>query len=387
MEVGPPLGHHPLVAQPHTDREGPIAEAEREAALLATVDRPLGQPGAPLNRRSPFIIGLTGAAGVAVTYVLFQVVVSAHQALVLIGLGLFGAMGLEPAVSYLARRWLPRWAAVTVVVAGLAVLVGGFLAAAIVPLATQSSALAQEAPRLLQQIHDRSTVLGQLYDRFQLQQRLEHLLSGDTSALLTGIFGAGAVVFSLVTSVVVVLVLTVYFLASLPMIRAVLYRFVPASRRPRAVLIGDAVFAKVGAYVLGTGILAVIVGLGTFIWLEIFHVPYALTLAILVGLLDLIPVIGSTLGGLIVSLVALTVSWPVALATAAFYVGYRFFEDYLLVPTIIGRTVKVPSALTVVAVLLGGVLLGVVGALVAIPTAAAVLLIVREVVFPRLDRA
>ncbi len=96
---------------------------------------------------------------------------------------------------------------------------------------------------------------------------------------------------------------------------------------------------------------------------------------------------GSTIGGIAASLVALTVSPLTALLTAAFYVLYRLVEDYLLVPRIIGRVMKVPALLTVIAVLLGAELLGTIGALVAIPLAVALLLILREVITPRLDRA
>jgi predicted PurR-regulated permease PerM len=162
---------------------------------------------------------------------------------------------------------------------------------------------------------------------------------------------------------------------------------VPHSRRPRAILIGDEIFAKVGGYVLGNLLISLISAVLTFSWLLALRVPYPLLLAIMVGLLDLIPIIGSTVAGVVVCLVALTVSLPVALATAGFFIVYRVVEDYLLVPKIIGRVLQVPSLITVVAVLVGGVLLGVIGALVAIPVTAAVLLIVREVLIPRLDRS
>jgi predicted PurR-regulated permease PerM len=110
---------------------------------------------------------------------------------------------------------------------------------------------------------------------------------------------------------------------------------------------------------------------------------------ILIGLafLDLIPVIGSTVGGIVVSLVALTVSLPVALATLGFYITYRLAEDYLIVPRIQGRTVELPALASLVAVLIGGVLLGIVGVLVAIPVAAAIRLLLQEVAFPRLDKS
>ncbi|GDY28675.1 AI-2E family transporter [Gandjariella thermophila] len=123
------------------------------------------------------------------------------------------------------------------------------------------------------------------------------------------------------------------------------------------------------------------------VWLQIFRVPYPVLLALFVALMDLIPVVGSTLAGIVVCLVALTVSLPIALATAGYLVAYRLAEDYLLVPKIIGRTVRVPPLVTVVAVLVGGVMLGIIGALVAIPVAAAIGLLLDEVVFPRLDRS
>ncbi len=123
----------------------------------------------------------------------------------------------------------------------------------------------------------------------------------------------------------------------------------------------------------------------TYIWLLIFSVPYPVLPGLLVALLDLIPVIGSTVGGAIVSLVALTVSLPVALATLGFYIACRLAEDYLIVPRILGRTVQVPAVVTVVAVLIGGALMGIIGALVAIPVAAALRLLPHEVAFHRLD--
>ncbi|HXW88746.1 MAG TPA: AI-2E family transporter, partial [Streptosporangiaceae bacterium] len=176
-------------------------------------------------------------------------------------------------------------------------------------------------------------------------------------------------------------------LAGLPRIKVFAYQLVPHSRRPRVILIGDEILAKVGGYVLGNFITSVIAGLGTYLWLLAFGIPYPILLAMFVALLDLIPVIGSSVGGAVVTLVALTVSLPVALATLAFYVAYRLAEDYLIVPRIIGRTVQVPAILSLVAVLIGGVLLGIIGALVAIPVAAAIRLLLHEIAIRRLDRS
>jgi predicted PurR-regulated permease PerM len=380
-------GHHALVAQPHTETEGPVAAAEAVAAQMSTPKHALGRPGRPINRRSPFFIGMSATAGVAVMVGVIEMIITVRDMLVLIGLALFLAIGLEPAVSMMARHKIPRWAAVTTALVTTLAVVVGFLAAAIPPLARQTTQFITQAPTMLPEALHHNRPLSQLNERLQLESRLHQLLNGDASSLVNGVLGAGQVVFTAFSSVLIVVVLTVYFVADLPRIRATLYRLVPHSRRPRAILLGDEIFAKVGGYVLGNLLISLIATVLTFAFLAIVGVPYSLLLSIFVGVLDMVPVIGSTVAGVAVCLVALTVSLPICLATAGFFLIYRLAEDYVLVPRIIGRVVKVPALVTVVAVLVGGALLGVVGALVAIPAAAAVLLLAREVVFPRLDHA
>lgn len=380
-------GHDSAVGQPHSTNEGePIVEAEAAAERASTPAHPLGQPGRLFDRRSPFIVGLTGAAGVAVTYALIQAVLTAGQALMLIAVALFLAIGLEPAVSWLVRHRLPRWAAVTLVLLLVLGLIAGFLAAVISPLASQAGAFAHNAPGYMQHLAQRYPVVGGLDARFHLQDQVRHALGSESSRLAGGVLDLGRAVFGAVTATVIVFVLTAYFLADFPRVRSSAYRLFPRERRPRAILIGDEIFAKVGAYILGNLLISVITGVATVIWLLIFDVPYALVLAVLVAVLDLIPIVGSTIAGVIVALVSLTVSFPVMIATVGFFIALRLIEDYLLVPRIIGRTVRVPALVTVVSVLLGGALLGVVGALLAIPVAAALLLVVRETVLPSLDR-
>ncbi len=122
---------------------------------------------------------------------------------------------------------------------------------------------------------------------------------------------------------------------------------------------------------------------GTYIWLVAFGVPYALLLALVVAVFDLIPMVGSTIAGVVVSLVALTKGLPVGIATAAFYIAYRFLEDYLLNPRVMKHTVKVSPGLTIIATLIGASLLGILGALIAIPIAATISMLLEEVAFPR----
>ena len=371
--------------QPETGE--PVLEAEVVAARISTSEQPMGTPGRPFNRRSPFFIGLSGAAGVAVTYFLIQLLLTARPMLILIGLAVFLAVGLEPAVSLLVRHHLRRGWAVLVVVLLILGIVVGFLAAAIPALVTQGEGIVKSIPTWVQQANDKHSLLGRLNDQYQVVTKVEALISSSSTTIANGVVGAGVVVFSALTDTFIVLILTVYFLADMPRIRRLVYRLFPESRRPRAILIGDDIASKVGGYVLGNLVVSLVAGLLTFGWLLVFGVPYAFLLSILVAILDLVPVVGSTVAGIVVALVALTVSLPVCLATIAFFIVYRLLEDYLLVPRIIGRAVEVPALVTVVSVLIGGALLGIIGALVAIPAAAALQLLVREILLPRQDQS
>ncbi|MDQ0382051.1 AI-2E family transporter [Amycolatopsis thermophila] len=376
-----------LVGQPRDALGGPVADAEAVAERISSEERPLGPPGEPLNKRSPFFMGMAAAGGAAVTAGAVWFLFIASGTLVLIGVALFIAIGLEPLASWLVRRGLPRALAVAIIVLGGLGLAAGFFAALIPPLIDQAERFIHQAPDYLARLGDRSSWLGQVSSRFQLQQRVQNTFSNPDPALINGLMGSGRAVVGTLTDTLIVFVLTIYFLADFPRLRATIYRFVPHTRRPRAILIGDEIFAKVGFYVLGNVVISIIAGVLGFIWFTIFGIPYPMLLALLLAVLDLIPVVGAILAGVVVSLAALTVSWPVCLATVGFFIVYRFVEDYLLTPKIIGRFVDVPALVTVVAVVLGGVLLGIVGALVAIPVAAALLLFVREIVFHRMDHS
>jgi predicted PurR-regulated permease PerM len=383
-----PAGESPRALDITAEPE--MADRMREAVQTAEATRQaggLGRPGKAMDRHSPFFIGMAAAAGVAVTYGLVELLVRARSVLILIGLALFIAAGLDPVVAWLTRRGLPRWAAVLTVVMAMLVVVGAFLAAAVPPLTAQTSALIHELPGYMRALQNHNSTLGRLNLRYHIEQRITSLLSTKGTALAGGLIGAGQLVLSTVSSIVMVAVLSVYFLASMPKTKLFAYRLVPHSRRARAILIGDEIFTKVGGYVLGNVITSLIAGAGTFVWMLAFGIPYPALLGLLVAILDLIPVIGSTIGGIIVTLVALTVSLPVAIGTLIFYVGYRLAEDYLIVPRIIGRTVRVPAVVSLIAVVIGGVLLGIIGALIAIPAAAAISLLLDEITFRRLDQS
>jgi predicted PurR-regulated permease PerM len=351
-------------------------------------EHPLGLPGARMRGFSPFRVGFMAALGVAGAYVLVQAVVAVQQVLVLVVVAVFLAVGLEPAVAFLTRRGLRRGLAAGLVLFALVAFFGGFVAAIVSPIANQSTDLVHQFPGYLDRLQRGNGVLGDLNQRYHLVDQLQkRAQEGPTLGLqaIGGVVGVGKAVLSAVFSVLTTAILTVYFLANLHEIKRGMLRLVPRTRRPRVGLITDEVLRRIGGYVLGNLATSLIAGLTSLVFLEIVRVPYALALALLVAILDLVPLVGATIAAVLVTLVAFFVSVPVGIATGGFFIAYQQFENYILVPRIMKRTVDVSPLATIVAALIGGTLLGVVGALLAIPAAATVSLILAEVVYPRQD--
>jgi predicted PurR-regulated permease PerM len=391
-------GPEPRAGQGLPEQSGPHPRGER-ARPSAPGNAESGGPepaaatGGSLLRlvatRSPFTLGFTGALGAIVAYLLVKAVISAQDVLVLVLISIFIAVSLDPVVVWLERHRVRRgWAVLLVVLALIAVLVG--FVATVVPLVTgETEALVKALPGYIQQLHDHHSFLGRLEDKYHIAKRVQSALSSAKlgSLAVGGLLGAGKLVFTALTSTVIVLTLSIYFLVGMPALKRFCYSLVPRSRRERVSLLTEETLARVGRFMLGNVLTSAVAGLATFVWLEIVGVPYAAALGIFVGVMDMVPTIGSTIGGAVVTLIALTVSVPVALATLAFYVAFRLAEDYLIMPRAMKYTVDVHPIVTVVAVLIGGALLGVTGALIGIPVAVGIKLILEEVALPRLERA
>ena len=377
------LAHAP---PPPATPPGPAAARPDEA------EGPFGPLGTAFNRSHPFYLGFVGAVGVLVALLLARAVTELAQVITFVLIAFFLALALEPVVDALERRGLPRPAGIVAVFGGLLVLVGSFVAAVIPVLVEQAAELVQAVPDTVADIQGQRWFLD-LDQRYDVVGRVsaevtEALTTGDGLQVVAGgLVGAGQAVVSGVVSTLTVLVLTLYLLASLRAARAAGYRLVPASRRRRVQLLGDEISRRIGGYVIGQLSLATLNGVLTYVLVLVLDLPYAIVLAVTVGLLGVIPLIGATLGAVVVAVVALATSPWLALVVAIYYLVYQQLENYVLAPRIMQRTVSVPGAVALVAALAGGSLLGLLGALVAIPLAAGVLLVVQEVVVPRQDRS
>jgi predicted PurR-regulated permease PerM len=359
--------------------------ADAAAQAGASLSRAFGNPGPAFDHRAPFFVGFLGALGAILAVTLAWLIVIAGQVLVLIGVAFFIAVGLDPVVAWISRRGLPRWAALIVVLASALALFAAFLALAIPVVTKQAADLANHIPHYLHSLNERNSTLGKLNTKYHIESSLQKLLTGGAS--FTGAVGVGKVILDFLGEMVLLIVVSIYLLADFPRVKRGIYQLAPKSRRPRMILLTDGILARIGGYVLGNLFTSLVAGVGTFLWTLILGVPYSLLLGMLVALLDLIPIVGSTVGGVIVALVALTVSPTLAIATVAFYFLYRFLEDYLLTPRVMMRTVEVPGLVTVIATIIGGTLLGIVGALIAIPIAAAIKLLYDEIATPHLDKS
>jgi predicted PurR-regulated permease PerM len=376
--------HHDA-EQMHRDAEEMRVDARR--AHREADEESFGPLGRPMRHDSPIRLGFLGALGVFLAWFLIQAIIQARSVLILIVVSLFLAVGLNPIVESLTRRGLRRTFAIAIV---FFIVIGAFVAfgfAVVPPVAEQSDEFVKNVPGYLEDLRGNSTIRQFDDDYGVIEKAQAYVTSGDLGErLFGGILGVGRIVVSAVFGAVSVLILTLYFLASLPSMKRQAYRLVPATRRERVQLLTDEILTRIGGFVSGALTVAFIAALTSYIFLRIVDLPYALALAVFVGLLDLIPLVGATIAAIGVTTLGFIESPGVGLACLIFYVAYQQFENYVLYPRVMRSAVDVPAAVTVVAVLIGGALLGVVGALLAIPAAAAVLLVVRQVAIPRMDQ-
>jgi predicted PurR-regulated permease PerM len=341
----------------------------------------MGVPGAPLRRSSPFMFGFFAALGVLVAWGLWNAAGQARSVLILLLVALFIAVGLNPLVEWFMRRGLGRGVSVAVVFLLMILAVAG-VGVAIVPVVTdQINGLIKNAPQWLDLL-EKSKSLNELNNHYHFIQKAQDYIQDPALAqrAFGGILGVGKVVANALFNTFTILILTLYFLASLPTVKRAAYSLVPRSRRTRVSILGDEVLGRVGGYVSGQFLVALCAGVLMFIFLEIVGLrEYAVALAIVVMFCDFIPMVGGLIGVVIVALIGFTAGLGTGIACLIYGAIYQQVENYFVAPRIMRRAVDIPGAVTVIAALLGGALLGVVGALLAIPSAAALLLIIREV--------
>jgi predicted PurR-regulated permease PerM len=341
------------------------------------------EPPTPPSRPRPAELVRTGALvslGAAGTVIGLYALYTVRAILIRILIALFIAVSLDPAVRLLTRRGLRRGWAVTLIFALALGLAAAFLLSVIPPLVTQGRNLIDDLPGYLGNLQDRSSRFRQLDDRYNISDQLQGLAGTLPSRLGSGLLGFTSRAFGAVFNSLTILVFTIYFMADMPRIRAGVVRLFPVARRPHARRVVDLVVDKVGGYMIGNIIISLIAGVASYLAFALLGVPFAIPLAFLVAICDLIPMIGATLGAVLGVSVALftTDLWPTTILVAAFFVAYQQLENYLIAPRVLKTTVELGAAAVLIAGLIGATVLGLVGALMAIPVAAAFNVLLNE---------
>ncbi|MGI8593833.1 MAG: AI-2E family transporter [Solirubrobacteraceae bacterium] len=366
------------------------SEGDRPAAARERAEPdPLAGTGAPLFSRSA-----PGALAPATVLRVVLIVMGAVLALLIVYflrkpigwmvIAGFIAIAVSGPVAILQRR-LRRGLAIAVVYLGVILVPAAMLAVLVPPLVEQGGNLARNAPSYANDLNDfaqRNERLQELDDKYDLTARVQETAAdlpgkvGDAAGTLADL-GAGLVssVFALVT----ILILSVFMVGAGPRWRAAFLRLHPPARADLLDRLFDRIGAAVGNYVLGALLQALIAGVTSYIVLLILGVPYPLALALVIFALDLIPLLGATIGAVLVGVVTVFQDFPtVTIVWVVWSVVYQQVENNVIQPRIQARQVQVEPFIVLASVLFGSSLFGVIGALFAIPAAASIQIAVRE---------
>ncbi|GAA0919384.1 AI-2E family transporter [Virgisporangium aurantiacum] len=328
--------------------------------------------------------GIAAALGVLSVALAAFAVYAVRSVLVLVIIALFIAVGLDPAVRWLVRRGFRRGVAVGIIFLAAFGMLAGFLAAVIPPLLREGGDLFTNLPGYVERLPEQSSLYRDLAERYHFTEKLSQYAANIPQKLVGNAWGFARQFLGALASVLTVLVFTIYFMADLPRLRRGLVRLFPRPRRPQAAEVVNVVVEKVGAYMVGNLIVSLVAGFTSFVVLMVLGVPYALPLAVAVAITDLIPLVGATIGAVLVTAITFFTSdlWPETVVVIIFFVVYQQLENYILVPRVMRNTVDISSIAVLLSALVGATVMGVMGALMAIPIAAAV----KVVLTPMIER-
>lgn len=337
----------------------------------------------------PFRWAFIATLGVLLALVLAATVTNLNQVLLSVFIAAFIALGLEPTIRFFERRGMKRGMAILTVIAIVVAVVAGIVWIVVPPVISQLGdvlrGISQNARNLTAQ------------DWFiALDAQTNGLLLTITDTLTKAIgdpntwtqVGGGALkigvsVLDAVSTSIFVFVLTIYFIASLDTIKMWSYKLVNKSKRASVQLYGDQILSSIGTYLSGMATLAFINAVFSTILLLLVGVPYALLLGVVILFVTMIPLVGTVITATMMTIISLiSVSPTAALVVGITMLIYMQVEAYVLTPRVMSKAVQIPGSVVLISALAGGTLLGLLGALVAIPISAGILLILRQVVIP-----
>ena len=331
-----------------------------------------------LSTRSIARMVVTVMATLGLLYLLYLV----RSTLTLVFISVFLAVALGPAVGWFRRHRFGRGSSILVVyllIAGSIVGVGLLI---VPPIVKQVDQLSKDIPNYVKDLQKNKTF--RKYDqKYHISKKINeqakklpsHLgeAAGALASITVGVFGA-------LVQLVTVLTMTFFLLLDGERIAGFLLRLRGRDNEERYRRIASDIYRSIAGYVAGNLLISVLAGVTTYVVLAILGVPFAVPLAVLMAFLDLIPLVGATLGGVAIGVVTLFNNFPTStIVWLIVFIVYQQVENNIIQPVVYRRTVNVPPLLVIVAILIGGSLIGILGALVAIPVAAAIQIVVRDV--------
>jgi predicted PurR-regulated permease PerM len=285
------------------------------------------------------------------------------------------AIGFQPAIGWFERRGMRRGLGLALVLMGFLVVFGGLLALAVPLIITQATEIVAELPVVIEQLQQGDGLVARFAGMIDLDQ-FTATGGADPATLLDLAGGVAGFVFNFLT----VLLVTPYFAMSMPGIKRWLVRLLrPAHREDFLRLLGESTDLMAN-FIVGNLIVSVIAGVVTWVGLTIIGVPYALALAAWVAITDLIPVLGAVLGAVGVAAVAYVEGPEALLWSVVLLVGYQQLENFVIAPRVMNKAVDLSPATVIIALMVGGSLAGLVGALLALPLAALIKIVVQDYV-------
>ncbi len=387
MTDGTPSSH-PLAADPAAGTDAG-ADAPEPGGADGGIIRPVKPFWARLD--SPFSVGFLLTLGGLAAFLLGMAISSISTVIIYIAFAMFAALGLDPVIKWFSRRNVKRPWAITIVFLVLGVLIVGLLWLVIPTLVDQITAFVTSIPTTITSFqqsdffHWLEGIFGNGLATLVTDAQKFLTDPANIAAISGGILKVGAGIAAGVSGTLIVIVLTLYFVASLPGIKVSLTRLAPARNRAKVRDMTDQITDSVGSYLMGMVILAFFNSIVAFILHLVLGLPYPLLMGVIAFVITIIPLVGPVLYWITASVLALFTSPLSALMFALAYLVYIQIEAYVLTPRVMSKAISIPGSLVVIGALIGGTLLGLIGALVAVPVTASILLIIKQVFIPRQD--
>lgn len=340
---------------------------------------------------NPFAAGLLLTLG-GLTAILLGIVISNIATVIIyIALSMFAALGLDPVLRWFERHEVKRPWAIVIVFLAFGVIAIGLLWLVVPALIRQIGEFVSGIPSTIATFEQSDTyawlegVFGTGLNT--LVNDLQSFLTdpANIAAISGGILKVGFGIATALSGLLIVIVLTLYFVASLPAIKEAMMQFAPARNRPKVRDMTNQITESVGGYLMGMVVLAFFNSVVAFLLHLILGLPYPLLMGVLAFSITIIPLVGPVLYWIFASVLALFTDPLSALIFAVAYLVYIQVEAYVITPRVMSRAISIPGSLVVIGALIGGTLLGLIGALVAVPVTASVLLIIKQVFIPRQD--